>query len=455
MAAAQRRVWVVALTLASVLTIACGELDTGLQHKSTHPSDRGALLGMLSALSVQGEPPLNWNSSVDPCGIPTCTFSDGESKNGCNWEGITCQNYRVHSVDLSGQGLEGHVGGYLCGFTELRYLDLSHNRLSGVSDGCQLMPQLKAIDLSYNLLTGYLPFSSVSMPKLAMLNLSNNGFADYIPNTWGNLTSLEVLDVSYNDITGTVPDPVMMLESLRVMVLDFNCRLCGQLPNSFTRRVELSSAGTNIGAWMCWSNSDSCRQSTSLFIAQIGVSISAIFCFLGACTLCTKFRRRWREEPPHPAVARLPKVKSAAKFVECVASLVVMPDNSSQVFVAFPICQEMPLFRRNPILEAMKKRQEVAAMLATENDAPVPQQSAREGSTSSPDEVLIPIEVDVDAHESVVALVRMPSMTSSEGSIHEDGLEMGPGDESDNETEDSDAAAAAAFVVSVGGDEAQ
>jgi hypothetical protein len=189
----------------------------------------------------------------------------------------------------------------------------------------------------------------------------------------------------------------------------------------------------------------------------------------------------------------MPKVKSAANFMECVASLVVMPDGGSQVFVAFPICQvhpsshpmlvlfkiesytrrssrsrcgtnlcfclftlqEMPLFRRNPILEAMKKRQELAAMPASENDAPVPEELVREGSTSASDEVRIPIEVDADAHESVVALVRMPSMTSSEGSIHEDGLEMGPGDESDNETEDSDAAAAAAFVVNVGGDEAQ
>mmetsp|Transcript_15033 Transcript_15033/g.38650 ORF Transcript_15033/g.38650 Transcript_15033/m.38650 type:complete len:229 (-) Transcript_15033:167-853(-) len=139
------------------------------------------------------------------------------------------------------------------------------------------------------------------------------------------------------------------MESLKLLVLDYNCRLCGQLPNRLSDQVTVSLEGTNIGSWMC--SFEDCHQSTSLFVAQIAVSASAICCFFAVCSASRHMRRQQQHENNIPAAeeqnAAVKKVvMRSVELLECVGSLVAMPGDGDQVFVALPVSQMLPLFHR-------------------------------------------------------------------------------------------------------------
>jgi len=416
---------VLLLTLTFLLlgTAASDGLGSRLSLNTTHPTDRSALLGLLSSFIVKGrQSPLRWDASVDPCGLPTCGASSGVTN--CNWEGVSCEDYRVISLGLHGRGLSGHISGHICRFDELRHIDLSGNSLTGLmphQGACQHLPHVNAIDMSGNQLTGPLPFSfASSMPRLKMLNLSHNSFSGSIPRMWGNFSNLELIDVSRNDITGSIPETLTFLRSLKLLVLDYNCRICGQLSKHFRERVMVSTTGTNIGSWMC--RFEDCHQSTSVFIAQMAVSVSAVFGFLGACFI-TKLLRRRQGAPAMTADAGLEKEKEMTPpdLMECVGSLVLNPGGGDQMFVALPLSQELPTFRRRTISsdeEVEPNDAESPSPPSSEIEAAITDVEVERASGNNPggtaeDEVRIAIA-------NVNIVVQAPIMPMVEESVRED-----------------------------------
>jgi len=103
------------------------------------------------------------------------------------------------SLNRSDQGLT-KLPPEILQMTNLQYLDVSSNRLTGALPAeIRHLQNLEILDISNNQMTG-LPAELGQLAKLRVLNASNNKLTG-IPHELGNLQNLEVLDLSDNDIS--------------------------------------------------------------------------------------------------------------------------------------------------------------------------------------------------------------------------------------------------------------
>lgn len=101
------------------------------------------------------------------------------------------------TLDLHGQGLT-KAPMYIFERTGLEELDLSGNDLSGsLQAEVRHLQDLKVLDLSNNKFTG-VPAEIGQLKNLRVLNLSNNLLTG-LPNELGNLSNLTLLDISGNN----------------------------------------------------------------------------------------------------------------------------------------------------------------------------------------------------------------------------------------------------------------
>ncbi|PRP85757.1 hypothetical protein PROFUN_06351 [Planoprotostelium fungivorum] len=153
-------------------------------------------------------------------------------------------NFRVTVV--SGNSLSGSLPAQLSYLSQLRVIDLSGNKFTGVLPAVGGLRQLQIIRASNNQLYGDLPASfqylkqctdiSVSgnrlvlsdfnilfsMIQLQKLDASNNIISGRLVDSIGNMTNLQELDLSYNMIPGELPAGLFMLRSLRVLKMNNN-----------------------------------------------------------------------------------------------------------------------------------------------------------------------------------------------------------------------------------------
>lgn len=151
----------------------------------------------------------------------------------------------------------------LSGCQNLNLLNFSDNKLLGKMDATDLSLRsclsLSSLDLSYNLLSGWIPPSFVAdaPASLKYLDLSHNNFStrfsdlDFgrctnltslqlshaslsgsgaeFPLTLGNCQLLGTLDLSYNELQGEIPNDLATLRNLKQLSLAHN-RFSGQIP---------------------------------------------------------------------------------------------------------------------------------------------------------------------------------------------------------------------------------
>ncbi|XP_024039422.1 putative receptor-like protein kinase At3g47110 [Citrus clementina] len=110
-------------------------------------------------------------------------------------------------------------------------LIVSHNKLNGTLP--QQILEIRTLsfqlDLSNNLLSGYLPFRVGNLKNLARLDISMNHFFGEIPATLSACTSLEYLYMQGNSFGGRIPLSLISLKSLKVLDLSRN-NLSGKIP---------------------------------------------------------------------------------------------------------------------------------------------------------------------------------------------------------------------------------
>ncbi|XP_059428215.1 receptor-like protein 20 [Corylus avellana] len=148
---------------------------------------------------------VHWNQSVD------C----------CLWEGVTCSDGRVTSLDLSRESISGT-------------LDNASSLLFSLQD-------LQSLDLSYNSLEGSIPISLFSLPSLLQLQLSNNQFSGQL-NEFPDVSSslLDTLDLSNNNLKGPIPMSVFELKGLKILSLSSNNFTGSLQPNMIQKLTSLS-----------------------------------------------------------------------------------------------------------------------------------------------------------------------------------------------------------------------
>lgn len=143
--------------------------------------ERAALEALYASAGGAG-----WTSSANWC---------SDSPLG-EWYGVeTDDEGHVISLSLSDNNLRGTLPRELVALSHLRRLDLSRNALSGTvlnsNDGgidyLHLLTELESVDLSCNSLEGSLPAAWCDMPNLKYLNVSSNRLSGGIHYKWGSM----------------------------------------------------------------------------------------------------------------------------------------------------------------------------------------------------------------------------------------------------------------------------
>ena len=135
------------------------------------------------------------------------------------WRGVTMEDGRVVSLDLSGKSLSQVVPACIGRLTALQALDLSRNQLTSVPAEIRQLTSLTYLNLGSTQLTN-LPAEIGQLTSLRMLILSGNQLTS-VPAEIGQLTSLERLYLDGNQLT-SVPVEIGQLTSMRELFLGGN-----------------------------------------------------------------------------------------------------------------------------------------------------------------------------------------------------------------------------------------
>ena len=169
----------------------------------------------------------------------------------------------IIGYDFSYNELSGEISSLFCNVSLIKYLDLSHNQLTGMLPTCLekvsnslsglnlknnyfhgTLPRLgtngcdlKEIDLSQNQLQGPLPQSLANCTKLEILNLGNNKLSDGFPSWLGILPELRLLLLRGNNLHGVIEEPTSEFEFPMLHVIDLSHNnLSGLLPSHYFKQ---------------------------------------------------------------------------------------------------------------------------------------------------------------------------------------------------------------------------
>ena len=156
------------------------------------------------------------------------------------WKNVeTNESGRVTKLNLTYNGLIGHLPPELVFLSALETLILSGNRLSGqIPPGIESLTQLKSLLLDSNRLSGSIPPALGEITTLNVLTLHNNQFSGSIPAQLGNLTNLTLLSLASLDLSGSIPSELGKLSRLEELFLYENS-LDGRIPRELGNLAKL------------------------------------------------------------------------------------------------------------------------------------------------------------------------------------------------------------------------
>jgi len=142
----------------------------------------------------------------------------------CFWNGISCDNGHINSIQLSSNNLSGNIPPELGNLTKLEHLYLFSNHLSGcIPAELGNLINLEYLNLWANHLSGSIPYQLGNLTNLYSLFLGINQLNGSIPPDLGNLTKLQNLVLETNQLSGNVPQELGNLVNLEGLInLDYN-----------------------------------------------------------------------------------------------------------------------------------------------------------------------------------------------------------------------------------------
>ena len=231
------------------------------------PAEKQALWALyLATGGPQWKNNTNWNLDTDPCrrkssavpyrtndGSPTY-YKTGAVFNATPWYGVfcsdPCDDYldgpnctggRITALSLRDNGLVGSLAAWTSvgAMANLTQLDLAYNSLSGsLPTQVGRIRNLERLSLRNNALSGPLPphvarVNARGAGRLLELDLSYNLLEGFLPSELDrHAGSLELLDVQSNKLSGTLPPAIGQLPFLQVLALQRNS-FSGTLPADF------------------------------------------------------------------------------------------------------------------------------------------------------------------------------------------------------------------------------
>ncbi|PIN13140.1 Serine/threonine protein kinase [Handroanthus impetiginosus] len=214
----------------------------------------------------------NWNPTISPC----------------NFNGVSCKNSRVSSIDLSSYHLNidfSKVAALLLSLENLESLVLKNANITGALSSVprfSCSSSLDSLDLAENAISG--PISDVSnlgvCSGLVFLNLSRNLLEPFVGKSSG-VSSLHVLDVSCNKISGEnvvswiLSDEFPQLQNLSLK----GNKVGGNLPvlnfkNLMYMDLSLNNFSTKLPLFGDCSNLLHLDLSSNKFFGDVGNSLS-------------------------------------------------------------------------------------------------------------------------------------------------------------------------------------
>ncbi|GMQ06700.1 hypothetical protein CsSME_00051177 [Camellia sinensis var. sinensis] len=145
-------------------------------------------------------------------------------------------------LDISSNEIHGKIPKWVgvIGKASLRYLNLSHNFLTGIKQ----LPwkNLFILDLGFNLIQGPLP---IPPPYVSYFLFSQNKLSGEIPSSICNVSYLSILDLSHNHLSGAIPQCLGNFSNiLSVLDLRFNA-FQGNIPMIFGKGNQLEILNLN------------------------------------------------------------------------------------------------------------------------------------------------------------------------------------------------------------------
>ncbi|KQK02275.2 hypothetical protein BRADI_2g00501v3 [Brachypodium distachyon] len=152
-------------------------------------------------------------------------------------------------LDLSYNSLSGTLPYEVGSLANLNQLILSGNQLSGkIPNSIQNCVVLEWLVLDNNLFEGSIPQSLKNINGMSKLNLTMNKFTGNIPDDLGSIANLQELYLAHNNLSGLIPAVLQNLTLLSKLDVSFN-NLQGEVPNGgvFRNITYLAVAGnTNL-----------------------------------------------------------------------------------------------------------------------------------------------------------------------------------------------------------------
>ncbi|KAK8692704.1 hypothetical protein V6N13_070311 [Hibiscus sabdariffa] len=146
-------------------------------------------------------------------------------------------NEVLQYLGLRGNMLTGTLSPDMCQLTGL--CDVRGNNLTGgIPDGIGNCTSFEILDISYNQITGVIPYN-IGFLQVATLSLQGNKLTGNIPDVIGLMQALAVLDLSENELVGPIPPILGNLSFTGKLYLHGN-KLTGSIPPELGNMSKLS-----------------------------------------------------------------------------------------------------------------------------------------------------------------------------------------------------------------------